>query len=62
MECDADIIFDVTGGTTGVYYCQLGYNDGSDKFVYKRLFPSPAPYSFTTTGTLKIDSWSFEVA
>lgn len=60
LNCDADIIFDVAGGTNNVYYIQLGYNDGSDKFDYKRLLSTT--YNFTTTGTLKVDSWAFTVS
>jgi len=52
-------IFDVAGGTNNVNYITLGYNDGTDKVLYKRTFISN--YSFPTTGTLTVSSWSMQV-
>lgn len=60
LICDADIIFDVTGGTTNVSYATLGYTDGTPVILYNR--PLPTTYSFPTTGTLKIDSWTINIS
>lgn len=59
LSCDADIIFDVTGGTNFVDTVELGYTDGTDIVVYDRTLSST--YNFATTGTLTLDSWSITV-
>lgn len=53
-------VFDVAGGTNNVNYITLGYNDGTDKVLYKRTFISN--YNFPTAGTLTVSSWSITVA
>jgi hypothetical protein len=54
MQPTADIVFDVaTGGVAS--YIRLGYTDGSDVICYQRTLPST--YTFTTAGTLTVDSW-----
>lgn len=53
-------VFDVAGGTNNVNYITLGYNDGTDKVLYKRIFITN--YSFPTTGTLTVSAWSITVA
>lgn len=53
-------VFDVAGGTNNVNYITLGYNDGTDKVLYKRTFISN--YNFPTTGTLTVSAWTITVA
>lgn len=53
-------VFDVAGGTNNVNYITLGYNDGTDKVLYKRTFITN--YNFPTTGTLTVSAWSITVA
>ena len=60
LICDADIIFDVPSGATGVSYVTLGYTDGSPVVLYNRALPTT--YNFPTAGTLKIDSWVINVS
>lgn len=57
--CTNDIVFNVSGGTNNVTYINLGYTNGSDVVLYKRIM-SPT-YNFSTAGTLTVDTWTISV-
>jgi len=59
FELQAQVNLDVGASVSGINNAQL-LNAGGDVFWSKTL-PSPAPYSFTTAGELRIKTWVFSI-
>ena len=55
LEVDAPIVFSVSTTTSNITYITLTKTD--DTVLYSRTLPSPAPYNFTTPGTLTVPTW-----
>jgi len=58
MQPTADIVFNVATGKVA-NYITLGYTPSSDVVCYKRVLSSS--YTFTTAGTLTVDSWTITI-
>lgn len=57
FDVDAPIVFDIEAGKKP-QYVHLGFNDGTDKFVYKRTHTE---YNYPTAGTFTINGWSIKI-
>jgi hypothetical protein len=55
LEVDAPIVFSVSTTTSNITYITLTKTD--DTVLYSRTLASPAPYNFTTAGTLTVPTW-----
>lgn len=58
MSPSGVITFNVAGSQTAAY-AMIGYTDGTDKGLFKKIFSSP--YAFATAGTLKVNSWEITI-
>lgn len=60
IEPTANVVFDVSSGTSNVSYVELIYNDTlTDTVLYTKELP--ALYDFPTAGTLTIDNWAIGI-